>query len=70
MIAEIITLVTYLCSLAMVMYGLSSINFDTWIRPNHVPQFYFFYVALVLALTHLVAQCLLTIMSIRIGDWL
>lgn len=67
MIENIVKLGIYMISLVTVMMGLGSINFEKFIRKSKVAQFYLLYVALVMALTYLMANCLLDVLSIRFG---
>lgn len=67
MIEQIVKLGTYMASMAAVMVGLSCINFEKFIRKNKIAHFYILYVVLVMALTYLVANLFLDVLSIRIG---
>ena len=67
MINEILRLGTYMASLVAVMVGLSCVNFEKFILKNIVAHFYVLYVVIVMALTYLVANLFLDVLSIKIG---
>lgn len=67
MINDIIRLGTYMASMVAVMVGLSCVNFEKFIRKNKVAHFYILYTVLVMALTYLVANLFLDVLSIQIG---
>ena len=64
---EILRLGTYMASLVAVMVGLSCVNFEKCILQNKVAHFYVLYVVIVMALTYLVANLFLDVLSIKIG---
>ena len=66
MINEILRLGTYMASLVAVMVGLSCVNFEKFILKNKVAHFYVLYVVIVMALTYLVANLFLDVLSIKI----
>lgn len=67
MMIDLIKLGTYMASMVAVMIGLSCISFEKYIRKNKVAHFYVLYTVLVMALTYLVANLFLDVLSIRIG---
>lgn len=67
MMIDLIKLGTYMASMVAVMIGLSCINFEKYIHKNKVAHFYVLYTVLVMALTYLVANLFLDVLSIRIG---
>lgn len=64
---DIIKLVIYIVSVVASMYGLNCIDFQRYIKKNHVLEFYVFYVVLSFALAYLIANFILSFMMIRIG---
>lgn len=62
---NILKLLTYMASLVAVMMGLNCIQFEKFIRKNKIGQFYLLYVILTMALTYLVANCFMDMVSIR-----
>ncbi len=67
MIYSIIKLVIYIVSVVLSMYGLSAINFPSYIQKNKVTQFYCLYLVLSISIAYLFASFILSFITIRIG---
>lgn len=64
---SIIKLVTYIGSVFLSMYALSSIDFTRCLKKNKAREFYVLYIFLTFALAYLVASFILEFITIRIG---
>lgn len=63
---DIVKLLVYFFSVMFCMYGLSCFNYEKFVRKGQLNAFYALYVAVSLGLGYLVAQFLLTFVSISL----
>jgi len=49
-----------------VMYALSCLRFESWLKKGKVTQFYALYMIIVLVLTYLLSQLVFDLMTIRL----
>lgn len=64
---SIIKLVTYIGSVFLSMYALSSIDFARYLKKNKAREFYVLFIFLTFALAYLVSSFILEFITIRIG---
>jgi len=63
---SMIKMVVYLFSMVAVMYALSCLRFESWLKKGKVTQFYALYMIIVLVLTYLLSQLVFDLMTIRL----
>lgn len=59
LISYFLKVIIYLFSFSMSFYAMSAINFEKWIKPNHIRQAQLLYLMCVFALAYLFAEFIL-----------